>query len=43
MNDVAVTVEPQSIPIAEKITELEDEHAELNQVSLTFQIAPMTI
>ena len=39
VNDNPVPVPAQLIPVAEKIIELEDEHAELNQVSQTSKIA----
>ena len=38
MNNIPVPIDPQPIPVAEKIIELEDEHAELNQVSRTSEI-----
>ena len=36
------TLQPQAIPLAEKIIELEDEHAEINQVSRTAKIVKKT-
>ena len=39
VNNIQVPVPAQPIPVAEKIIELEDEHAELNQVSRSSKIA----